>query len=85
MSSEEPGTCRSLLALVESSGSLDIGPTMSGSEREVESPSPVPCSSGIDSVPLPVGTVGKLPHYLSISGSCNVAVATVSPSEFVPV
>ena len=39
----------------------------------------------INSVPLPVG---KLPHYSSIGGSCNVAgapVATVSPGEFVPV
>ena len=49
---------------------------------------PIPYLSGINIVPLPVGTVGKLPHYSSISGSCNVAgapVATVSPGEFVPV
>ena len=49
---------------------------------------PVPSSSGINNYPLPVGTVGKLPHYSSIGGLCNVAgapVATVSPGEFVPV
>ena len=49
---------------------------------------PVPSSSGINSIPSPVGIVGKLPHCSSISGSCNVAgapVATVSPGEFVPV
>ena len=63
---------------------------MSGSERGVESPSgdPVPSSSGINDFPLTVGAVGKLSHYSSIGGSCNVAgaaVVTVSPGEFVPV
>ena len=36
-------------------------------------------------IPLPIRTVGKLLHYSSICGSCNIAGATVSPSEFVPV
>ena len=42
----------------------------------------------VSGIPLPISTVGKLSHYSSICGSCNVdgaPVATVSPSKFVPV
>ena len=56
----------------------------------------LPRSFGIDGITLPIGAVGKLPHYLSSCGLCPVVpmpfhivagapVTAVSPSEFIPV
>ena len=81
---EELGTCRSWLALVESSGSLDIGPMMLGSESRAQVATPYHLRLGSTTSPY---LLLLLESYPTVQASvlAGAPVTTVSPSEFIPV